>query len=264
MNWGLRQGFRVYGDSYVAINFYSRDQNIGVISKYTEIDIDGEWFDVEDFDVATPKSIEEIQIPDHLRPNLSQFWFSMDEDVHVFTFSSYSESRSLSARSMERYFKLALESRQIKDRFGAVEADVIQSFEEVDRLLDLPDLRELHLSIRRPNSDDVPGDLARIIEERLREQNAEEFEESTTTKDREGLKPNDRTRKLAYVAAENGSVRAKSLVNGIMTPASTENQPLVEKDTIPTDDGDRPHFQRLSKAILEKIRNMRRTYSDGE
>ena len=260
---GLRQGFRVYGDTYVAINVYDKKRRYGIVSKYTEIDIDGDWFDLEDFDVAAPERLEEVNIPERLRPNLSQFYFYLDVDHHVFVFESYSASKSLSARSMEKYFEKALRTPDIVGKYGYVEADLIQSFDEVDRLLDLPDLRELRLAIRRPNSDDIPGDLARVIEERLKEQNGQEYEERTSTKSKSGLVPNQRTRTLAYIAAENGSVDAKSLVNGIMTTSTTENSPLVVKDTMSPDADELPFFARLVREILEKIRSTRESYSDG-
>lgn len=57
----LRRGVRVYGDSYVAIQlFVPEEDNLGVIAKYTEIDIDGDWFDLDDFDAATPERLSEI------------------------------------------------------------------------------------------------------------------------------------------------------------------------------------------------------------
>jgi hypothetical protein len=223
----LRLGVKVYGDSYVAISFFDPDTGLGAFSKYTEIDIDGDWFDLEDFELAAPEKIDEIFIPENLRPNHAAFYFKLDAGLHVLTFEKYSDSKSLSTRSVEKYFGEVLSGTEIVQNYGIVEADIVKSYGEVERILALPNLKEIRLLIRRPNPDDVSGSLAKVIEDRLREQNGEEYEEVLKSKD-DGLLPNDRTKSLAQVAAENGQVKAKSIVNGVLTEHDTSEAPLTE------------------------------------
>ena len=192
----LRKGVRVFGDSYVAISQFDKNTNIGVFSKYTEIDINGEWFDIDSFDVAAPEKIEEINIPKNLRPNYAAFYFQLDPDLHVVAFATYSDSKGLSARSVEKYFEQALMAPEIHGVYGRVEADSIKSYEEVEKILSLPDLRELQLIIRPPNTDDIGPNFARIIEDRLRAQNADEYAEILRSRDAGSLTPNDRTHQL--------------------------------------------------------------------
>lgn len=64
-----------------------------MIAKFTEIDIDGDWFDLDAFDTATPEMVEGIDIPTALRPNLSQFYFIVEPTDHVVVFETYSDSR---------------------------------------------------------------------------------------------------------------------------------------------------------------------------
>lgn len=253
----MRRGIRVYGDSYLAMSYFDDENNIGVFSKYTEIDIQGDWFDLDDFDTAAPEKLEEISIPESLRPNHAQFYFYLDAALHVVVFSSYASSKGLSPRSVERYFAEALSWPQVREVFGRVESDIVKSYGEVDRILDLPDLKELHLVIRRPNSDDVGKSLAEIIEERLREQNADEYEETLTAKGAHNIQPNERTRKLAQVAAENGQVSAKSIVNGVLTQQDTTELPLTEQTTYKPDLAELPIFMGLSERILAQIARVR-------
>lgn len=253
----LKRGIRVYGDSYVAISFFDTETGFGAFSKYTEIDIDGDWFDLEDFDAATPEKLDEIFIPENLRPNHAAFYFKLDSELHVISFESYSDSKSLSARSVERYFREIVEDAAVLEAFGIVEADVVKSYNEVERLLALPDLRELRIVIRRPNEDDLSGGWAKIVEDRLAEQNGEEYEEALKSKD-DGLKPNERTTKLAQVAAENGQVKAKSIVNGVLVEQDTSEKPLTEVTQYDKDqDSTRSVFDRLSDLIFGKIREAR-------
>ena len=122
----------------------------------------------------------------------------------------------------------------------------------------LPQLKELRLTIRRPNTDDVSGDLASEFEERLRCQNAEEYQESIKSKDSDGLKPDDRTKKLAVVAAENGEVSARSVVNGAIKEQNTSESPLKEAETFKADeDSPYPVFRRVAARIIELIRAQR-------
>lgn len=249
-----RQGIRVHGDTYLAISFFDEKSNTGVFSKYTEIDIDGDWFDLDDFDTASPDKLEEINIPENLRPNHSAFYFQLNPELHVLAFSSYATSKGLSARSVGRYFDEALTAPKIIERFGLVESDIVKSYDEVGRIINLPQLKELHITISRPNGDDVGEGLAEIIERRLREQNADTYEESLRAKGKNDIHPNERTQKLAQVAAENGQVRAKAVVGGILISQDTEEHPLIERETYKAEEeSERNVFYALADRIFGHI-----------
>ena len=253
----LQRGVRVYGETYLAISLYNAEENIGIISKYTEIDIDGEWFDLDDFDTASPERVGEIKIPESLKPNHSQFYFSLDVDLHVVAFSTYAESKGLSSRSVERYFKEILSADEVTEKYGRVASDIVKSYGAVESILTLPDLKELRIVIRRPNTDDIGGGLAKIIEERLRAQNADEYEEILKAKGSNNLEPNKRTADLAFVAAENGQVKGKSLVNGVMTDADTTDRPLTEGTTYKPDQPELAVFRIIANKVFEQISKAR-------
>lgn len=255
-----KSAVKVYGDSFLAITQYHQDSGMGVFSKYSEIDIDGDWFDIEDFGPADPGKIDDVSIPETLRPNLSSFYFILDEETHVLSFESYSESKSLSARSVERYFKEILSRPEIFDEFGRVEADIVKNYEEVERIVDLPNLRELRIVIRRPNPDDISGDFATQIEERLRDQNGEEYEEVIRSKNADGLKPNERTRKLAFVGAENGEVSGKNTENGVQVTHTTSEKPEKIVDTYNKEEiNTQIMFKKLANRMIDSIKRYRAT-----
>lgn len=250
----LKRGVKVYGDSYVAINYYNELSKWGVISKYTEIDIDGEWFNIEDFSVATVDQVGKIVIPDNLKPNLAQFYFMIDTDLHIFVFSSYSESKGLSARSMGLYFKEALEWTEITDQFGRVESDIVKSYDQVDRLLSLPNIKEITVIINRPNPDDIGESLATIIENRLSEQNADQYQETLKAKGPNSIVPSERTKDLAKIAAENGTYRQKSVVNGVLKSEDTDNSPLFEVKKYKSHESEQRIFFSLAKKLIDRVR----------
>lgn len=255
----LRRGVRVHGDSHLAINFFDPETNIGVISKYTEIEITGEWFDLKSFDVAGDDALSELNIPEHLRPNLSQYWFTLEPDFHLFVFSSYSESKSLSANLVSRYFEQALTWPEVIERFGYVEADIVQSFDEVEKIFDLDDLVEIEIVIRAPNPDTLTEDLAEQIRRRIKEQKADELVEITKSRTKQRLEPNLRTRALGSVAAENGYVYAKAIENGVMKDYNTTETPLEESDTLGPDESETNVFRRLVERFVARVDEARRS-----
>ena len=248
----LKRGIKVYGDSFVAISYYDRVNNIGIFSKYTEIDIDGEWFDLEDFDTAAPEKIDEINIPGSLRPNHFRFYFLLDEAQHIIPFELYSESKGLSANSVEKFFRSACAWPEIQAEFGRVQADIIKDYADVEALLGADHLREVKLIVRRPNTDDLGDDLAAVIEERLKKQKADEYEESIKSRTND-LAPDERTRKLASVAAENGLVRTRSIINGVMVPRDSSKTPLIEVTKYSPDESELNVFRHLAAAISARV-----------
>ncbi|MGI4767510.1 MAG: DUF4747 family protein [Janthinobacterium lividum] len=225
------------------------------MSKYTEIDIDGEWFDLDDFDRAQPEKLDDISIPSNLKPNHAAFYFKLSEGLHTIVFETYSESKSLSAASFEKYFKEVLRIKEVRQLFGRVEADIIKDYTAVDKILELPDLKELQIVIRRPNSDDIDDKLARVIERRLSEQDGDEYQEILKARGKHNLKPNERTKKLAGVAADNGQVHAKSIVNGVMTTQDTLSVPLTETTTFKASlvDSSLQIFTDVAEKLLSRI-----------
>lgn len=259
----LRRGFKVHGDTYVAIQHFDERTGFGTFSKYTEIEIDGEWFDLEIFDAATPEKLDKINIPENLRPNLTKFYFQLGINLHVVAFSSYTDSKNLSPKAIEKYFRSGVVVPEIFHDFGRVDVDVVQDYDDVLSLLMRDGIREIDISIKRPNPDDIGDDLAKIIEERLKGQNAEEYVESLKTSSEKGIQVNERTRNLAIVGAENGSVRVKSPVNGVMKWQDTSNTPLTEVEKYAPDESEYNVFSRLVRRIFQRIREMRQELQAG-
>lgn len=261
----VKRGVRVYGDSYVGISSFNPETGVGVFSKYSEIDVDGDWFDIEGFSAADVEDIEDINVPEKLRPNYAAFYFRLDSDIHILTFETYSGSKNLSTRSVDKYFTEMLGLPEVKREFGKVNVSVILSFSTVNDILGRENLKALTLTIRKPNPDDIGENLAAEIEERLAEQNADEYEETLRSKDEDMLAPSDRTRRLALVAAENGSVRAKTVVNGVTTVEKAAETPQKEVDTYDKDErSTRDVFLTLSQRFREKVVQVRQRIIHGD
>jgi hypothetical protein len=248
-----------YGESHVVITHFDEETRRGTFSKYTEIELDGQWFDIEKQDAASPEDVGKIEIPAKLKPNLAQFYFLLDEGLHTVAFESYVDSKSLSLKGVAKYFNSALATKAVTDQFGRVESDIVSSYQAAQALLKLPDLKEVRITIRLPNSDDIGDDLAHEIEARLRQQNGEEYEETIRAKGKDALRPDERTQTLATVAAENGEVEVQSVVNGVKKRQKSSDTPLTEAEKFqPDEESSLLRFYAVSKRLFDKVTRARR------
>ncbi|WP_395369466.1 DUF4747 family protein [Komagataeibacter diospyri] len=249
----LRRGIKVFGNTYIAITHFDRNTGIGVVSRYDEIDIDDDWFDIEYFREALPEKIQDISIPDGLRPHHSAFYFILDSDLHTIFFEVYANSKTISTKSIELYFSGILKEGDVASTFGHVEADIIKNYGEIERILHLSNLKELKITIKRPNCDEITEELEKEIEEALFEQNGDKYV-SALYSDESNLIPNKKTQALAYVAAENGDVEAKNIENGLVVPHSTKEKPMKMADSYQPDDlSEKNVFIALATAMRELI-----------
>lgn len=258
-----KRGYNVRGTTYLAISSFDPEDGVGLLSKYTEIDLDGEWFDTETFGIADSDTVSKVSIPSSLKPNLSQFYFYIDPKLHIIVFETQFRSDRLSEKSAEIFFRKAFATADMATAFGKVQVDLVQSFESISDLLSRKFIRELNFIIKRPNPDDIPEDLATLIEERMREQNADIYIESLKSTDDEGINPNDRTKALGYVAAENGEVTGKAKVNGVTVPVATKDTPLSETEKFDDVVLEKRGFLTLVARIIDRIRAARARARDG-
>ena len=119
-------------------------------------------------------------------------------------------------------------------------------------------LKELKLTIRRPNTDGWDPSVAAMVEQRLAEQNLSQIEETLTATAENNLTPNQRTKNLAYVAAENGSVRGKAIVDGLTINVDSASKPLKLSESYFSDDTPTKNiFFKLTYQMFELLDEMR-------
>jgi len=247
-----KKSVQVYGSSHLAINYYDPKQNIGILSKFDEIESDGDWFNIETFDKADSNDLLENFVSDKLRPNHHRFFFTLDEKLHVIAFSTYGGSKPLSVNAVEKYFRSALRWEAISEKFGRVEADIVKDHTGVRRLLELPNIREVSITIRPPNSDDVGPQLAAIMESRLHRQRAKEYTETWIAAPKESLDLDLETKAIGELAADNGEVNVKNVEDGLVVAYTSKNMVLKEQAKF-KDASELSMFRSLASKLLTKI-----------
>lgn len=249
----MKRSVPVYGATHLAINYYDANLNIGVISKFDEIESDGDWFNIETFQKAVDEDILDGFMSNKLRPNHHRFFFSLDEKLHVVAFSTYGGKKPLSVHAVEKYFRTAFRWKEITEKFGHVEADIIKDHAGVRRLLNLPNIREISITIRPPNTDDLGPDLASIMESRLHKQRAKVYTETWIAAPKETLQLDAETKALGEVAADNGDVEVKNVEDGLVVTYTTNDMTLREQAKFGGDASELSMFRTLVGKLFAAV-----------
>jgi hypothetical protein len=231
----------------------------GAIGKYTDIPEDSDWLDTQSLTVADDDKMDSIIIPDTLKPNYQAFLFALFPEDHIIAFESYSLSKSLSAKSVEKWLKLVTAQPAITSQFGRIEVNVVPDYDILETIISSETLRQINILIEMPNPDDYNLDVFQNAEERLRSLNAKTEELTYTAQLSEFLTLDDKTKELAKVAAENGQVKARVKNGNVITPLSTTSHPLevtdaYDRDVVATE----AFFRSLAVRMLSLIRRNRR------
>jgi hypothetical protein len=178
------------------------------------------------------EDIEEIRqvISAGRYPGLRRFNFVFDTDAHLLYFESMnSAGQSFAPKWVKRAFDNFFTSKIIREQFDDVEVTVVPAPGTVDTLLSLPGLSYVKIHLQRPNADDQGHEYAealkRLSRQRLRS------EDRILYKDRkaDSILPDEDTKNLASIAAENGYVEVKARKDdGTIVTDSTRDRPRMD------------------------------------
>ncbi|CAE6951011.1 MULTISPECIES: DUF4747 family protein [Vibrio] len=228
---------KLRGDTYatvIHISYFDKQNKssspvLGEIVKYTNIDKDADWYDINSQDIASDEDLEKIKdIPDHLKPNMSKFSFIFYPDTHLLVFESLYDGQTFSAHYAKSLFESLFASPSIANKFGNVEVTIVPETDTIDSFLSLSGLKCLRMVTNRPNPDQLSKTEGKI-KSRLAKINAIS-EERILKADREAELLLDEITKLeAKVAAKNGEVEFKRKnESGHIEVFSTKEHPLKE------------------------------------
>jgi hypothetical protein len=143
-----------------------------------------------------------------LDPNFRSFNFVFLEDRHllIIEFKNELGEHFGSARALKLFSSLFSEEALGPDD-PDVSVTVVPSHEGLRRIYAIPRLRRLEIFVLRPNADDLATEQKKLLD-KLMKQGAKS--QSVELKKRAKIKtitPDDETKTLAAIAAENGYVR---------------------------------------------------------
>lgn len=180
----------------------------GVISKFTEIDLAGDWFNSETLKVASASDRREIAIPRKLKPNHSAHFFEFFPETHTFAVQTYGTGQALSAQMALRYITALFDDLTISTKWGRVSVSLIQHSAALDEVFNLKVLKKLTFVIVPPNGDDQ-SKWEKRFEEKLEEEKLKRLEITRVAEAGQSISPSRETREQAEAVLQMGAVIAR-------------------------------------------------------
>jgi hypothetical protein len=199
----------------------------GRILVWTRVDRRGSWIDKDNNQEATPEKKAEINIPDPLEPNFRTFYYAFIISKHRLVYEMRNaEGQNFGTRKAEKFFRELLSRQILGADFPEVSVTPIPEDDAVKKILEIPNLKRLEITLTKPNPDDLEEETVRLLEE-LENQGAKQ--QKLTLIKAPGvpsLTPNENTKTLALVASENGYVKGKGVdAEGNPVDESTKEHP---------------------------------------
>lgn len=226
---------KLHGDRFGMISLVHRDADdrgfvSGIITTFVKVEFDGRWFDASEMQDATEAQVARVQIPANLHPNAASFYFEFDTEQHRLYVQSYSEGKSLSAKQAQTLFEHLANTQAIRQAYGMVHVTVVQSRDGLDALFALPVIKEVRITIYKPNPDIFADDFEAQIEAHLAQTNSQRVSISYQADPGQSLNPTDEIRAVSEVALENGEVEVRGRDEKGAVTKSTEQMPAELHD----------------------------------
>ncbi|MGA8499402.1 MAG: DUF4747 family protein [Xanthobacteraceae bacterium] len=203
------------------------DWLFGQILVWTRIDTAGRWLNKRRNREATPEEKGRIALPGELEPNFRAFDYIFIEPRHRLMLQYRNEMGDhFGPKRAERLFSQLLSPKFLAADAADFSVTVVPEDDSVDKIFAIEKLRWLEIFIKRPNSDDIADEAAKI-HRGLRKIGAKsqtiKFVKAPKVKT---LTPTPQIRKLADVAATDGAVSGGGRdADGKPVDESTERHP---------------------------------------
>ena len=237
--YGLRRATKLRGDRYGVISLLERAPDEegmlrGILTTFTKIDENSEWFDLENMKEATGEKVSEISIPKNLYPNPRPFYFYFNTNKHRLYLQTYSKGDRLSIRDAERFFKSLSSSKKIRDEFGDIKVTMVQSHQSLKTIFGLNKITKVRVVIEKPNSDVFDDNFEENIEKHLAETNSRQVEIIYSSERGESIAVTDDIRKVSEPALDNGLVEVTGQSAVGREKRSSRNHPKIVQEEYDT------------------------------
>lgn len=230
----IGENIHLRGDSYATLSYFSqlkkgntdKEPFEGEILKFTDIDINGDWFNISSKDLATDAEKGKISIPENLKPNVGRFPFVFLPVSHLIVYENQDGQKSLSSIQVEKFFNEMFSNERIIKRFGKVNVTILTEPDSVEKMLSLKGITCVNLLTRRPNPDDLVT-AEKAMQRRFKKLGVMEEERTLKSERGEEIKPDKELKQEALIAARNGEVNIRRHnESGYVEELSTNNKPL--------------------------------------
>lgn len=227
----------------------------GEFYKYIELDSTRDWFNVLKGKPADERELDQISIPEHLKPHFQYVPFVFFSKGHRLVLITRDKEDVISAAQAVTILRGIFASSELVGIFGKIDLIVEPSRDTLDKILGMPRLRTLEIVVTPPNPDDFE-EFERDLFEDMASQRASSYQLTLQEEEGEGLAPSNKVRKLAQVAQSNGKVSGVGGPRGKTLRLSTTDHPLVDKAQYDPEVEIRANVLLIkAREILQQIRN---------
>lgn len=231
----LKKPVKLRGDRHGMISLLNRSEGengifTGVITTFLNIEFDGTWFNTEELAEATDEQISEVAIPENLHPNAASFYFQFNTNSHKLYFQTYSAGKVLGEKFALALFQGLADYLEISQKYGDVKITVVQSKEGLERIFSIPVIREITITIEKPNADIFPDDLEARIEANLAASHSRRLTLTYEAETGGSVVPTDEIKRVSAVALENGNVKVNGRDDSGAVKRSTDDHPMQYQD----------------------------------
>lgn len=225
----LKRPKQIRGSSYIVLGWL-RSEDIGNVEsdlygeayRFVNIDTNLPWLNTDELEAEEFDPDNPPPIPEHLKPNLQKVPFKFLTDVHRFVF----DTEHITPRSAQKALKGLLNDPTLVESYGEVDVELVSSRQQIDKMLELPEIRSIEILLTLPNPDDL-SELERRVQERLRNGNIRrEHTKQTGTKD-QSIVPDEETKAKMSLSTSNGkTIVVGKLDNGTRVELSSKDHPV--------------------------------------
>lgn len=231
----LRKPVKLHGDRHGVLSSLSADQFDesvfdGVITTFLEIDLEGSWFNTEAFKAATDDEVSGVIIPPNLHPNSAQFYFRLDSNSHKIYFQTYSAGKALSGKLTLLLFQALARDPKIIAKYGEAQITLVQSQDGLDRIFSLKIIKNISITILKPNADIFSDDFEARIEAHLEMAQSKKLSLTYEAEQGKSIMITDSIKAVSEVALENGIVDAIGRDESGAVTRSTSDHPKQLQD----------------------------------
>jgi len=233
----VRRSTKIHGDTHGIVHTFfplvegQLEKGIhGNLIKYTEINPENPWYDVQKGKAATKEQLQDLSIPEGLAPNMKWTRYYFDPIHHKLIWVGEAPKTSFSPNTVFKIFLEFFQRAEVIKEFGAAEITVEQDRDKLERIFKMYRIQSLAIEYTRPNPDDDDDERAeKAVEEKLRLQKIKKVETVYKAEHNEGIEPDKNTIALSRLALSNGHVEAKGWDEaGKKVEENTAKHPWVE------------------------------------
>lgn len=200
----------------------------GLLYKFDDLDENTEWYNTKENSEASKDDLGQLQIPDHLRPNLTKHKFVFFPRGHRLFVETKGSGQAdlISVHQVKKYFDTICNGFKINHEFGEINFTIATSKQRLQQMLASKNIVELKYEISLPNPDVVrPLSVA----QRMQERGLIQETRSMKARGGENIILDDELIEASTEASQNGHVEVKVKEDHRTETLSSKDHPLITR-----------------------------------